>query len=221
MIRVENLHKRFDRELFAGLSFTLAPGEILGIFGASGIGKSTLLGILSGTIPPDQGILELPERLPMVFQDFDQLLPWYTAKKNILCIRETEDPTYFDMIIKATKLEEHLHKYPTQLSGGLIQRVAIARALYSASETILFDEPFGSLDQDLRIQLQDMLLEIRASFGTAMLFVSHDPAEITRLADRVLWLKQTPELLERAEFINAYRPGIVSDIASDTHGISR
>ncbi len=195
IIEVRNLCKRYDGEIIIeNLSFDIYQNEILVILGASGAGKTTLMNILSkqdevyeGAIHYDSTVFNrIKVPLPIVFQDFEQLLPWYTVKKNILLPYErTRFTKHDEALLKFIGIEDHLHKRPSQLSGGMKQRVAIARALMSDAKIIFMDEPFGSLDPQRRLQLQELILQLNRTYHKTIVFITHDREEAHKIASRI------------------------------------
>jgi len=195
-----------------GVSFSIAEGEKFVILGPSGCGKSTLLKSVGGFIVPARGAIELegrtvsrpgPDRV-VVFQEFDQLLPWRTVMGNIVyplrvARRMAEAPAravatrYLDMV----GLTKFAPTYPHQLSGGMKQRVAIARSLALDPRMLLMDEPFASLDALTRRKMQDDLLMIWQATRKTILFVTHSIEEAVVLGDRVLILSAGPGRVRR------------------------
>ena len=204
IITIRELSKQYgDERVLEQLSFDVLQGEILVILGASGVGKTTLLNVLSKQLEDFEGQVDydpivfdtIDVPLPIVFQDFEQLLPWYSVKKNILLPYSRNEFTKTDLEVLAfIGLEDHLHKRPSQLSGGMKQRAAIARALLSDSEIIFMDEPFGSLDIERREQLQTLILEINKKYGKTIVFITHDREEANKIADRIATLKNKEAL---------------------------
>jgi len=189
------------------LSFTVRTGEFVSIVGPSGAGKTTLLRILAGLLQPTDGVVRLdgkvvdavPPGMAMVFQDYSRsLLPWLSVARNIgFPLRsggqsKAERRDIVAESIAAVGLTGHEQKYPWQLSGGMQQRVAIARALAYRPSLLLMDEPFASVDAQTREGLEDLVLQIRATTGVTILFVTHDVDESVYLADRVLVLSKPP-----------------------------
>ncbi|MFT5420956.1 MAG: NitT/TauT family transport system ATP-binding protein [Candidatus Endobugula sp.] len=183
----------------------ILPGEFVCILGPSGCGKSTLLNSVAGYIKPTSGHVLLdgkeitgpaPDR-GMVFQQYS-LFPWKTVHQNIAfgpqigghSPQECDSiaNTFLDMI----GLSNMAKKYPSELSGGMQQRVGIARALANYPSVLLMDEPFGALDAQTRIIMQESLLNIWSEFGITVLFVTHDVDEAIFLADRILIMSANP-----------------------------
>jgi NitT/TauT family transport system ATP-binding protein len=183
-------------------SIRVEPGEFVCILGPSGCGKSTLLNTVAGYVKPNRGEVRVdgdlvtkpgPDR-GMVFQQYS-LFPWKTVKENVafgpkIAGRDAEPiaNTFLDMV----GLSRFANRYPAELSGGMQQRVGIARALANYPRVLLMDEPFGALDAQTRVMMQENLLKIWSDFGTTVLFVTHDIDEAIFLADRVLIMSASP-----------------------------
>lgn len=201
VIELCSLYKSFNNEkVIEDLNYSFFSNEIVVLLGCSGIGKSTLLRIISGLDHQYQGEVRYAADInisksiiPIVFQSFDQLLPWYTVKKNILLPykKENNKLMLFNEIIEILDLGDALNKYPKELSGGMKQRTAIARALLAETRVILFDEPFSSLDISMRQSLQELILKIQKKFHQTIIFVTHDIEEAVFLADRLLIMKDS------------------------------
>jgi len=197
MLALENVTKRFgDTVIFENLSLSISPGELVTVVGRTGVGKSTLLGLLGSFIKADEGRVVFQEKevkrpdqeRVIIFQTFDQLLPWRSVRDNILFPLQQTKKEGFDMheVLKALHLEGTEDLYPHQLSGGMKQRVAMARGLISRPKVLLMDEPFGSLDPNTRSTLQLELLRIWEQYGITVVFVTHDVTEALFLGDRTL-----------------------------------
>ena len=178
-------------------SLVVEPGQFVCILGPSGCGKSTLLNSVAGYTSPTTGSVCVdgepvvgpgPDR-GMVFQQYS-LLPWKTTFENIALgprlvkdIEATKTTEYFLDMVGLTKYRNH---YPAELSGGMQQRVGIARALATFPSVLLMDEPFGALDAQTRLVMQESLLEVWSQFGTTVVFVTHDVDESVFLADKIV-----------------------------------
>ena len=183
-------------------SIRIEPGEFVCILGPSGCGKSTLVNSVAGYVKPNSGEVRVdgekvtrpgPDR-GMVFQQYS-LFPWKTVKENVafgpkLAGKASESiaNTFLDMV----GLSRFANRYPAELSGGMQQRVGIARALANYPRVLLMDEPFGALDAQTRMMMQENLLNIWNEFGTTVLFITHDIDEAIFLADRVLIMSASP-----------------------------
>jgi NitT/TauT family transport system ATP-binding protein len=197
-LHAEGLGLGYDAPVLTGVDLSVEPGEILVVAGTSGCGKSTLLRALAGLLPVSAGRLladgapisgTAPDRA-LVFQD-DALLPWRTVRKNVelpLSIRgvpRRERRAQADEWLRRVGLEGHEHRLPRELSGGQRQRVQLARTLAGSPKAILMDEPFGALDAQTRVRMQEWLIGLLAERRTATLLVTHDVEEALLLGDRV------------------------------------
>jgi putative ABC transport system ATP-binding protein len=205
------------------VDLTIEPREFVAILGPSGSGKSTLLALMAGLDRPTEGevlldgspIQALSEdalarlrrrHIGFVFQSF-QLLPNLTARENVLLPLELLDrpgaPARADALLRAVGLDERGHHYPSQLSGGEQQRVALARAFAPDPPLLLADEPTGNLDTATGGRVLDLLTGLRASAGSTLVLVTHDPAVAAR-ADRLVHLRDGR--VEREERVRTERP---------------
>jgi NitT/TauT family transport system ATP-binding protein len=192
-------------EVVRNVSVSFAPGELACLLGPSGCGKSTLLGAIAGFVGIDRGTIAVdgvPVDGPsagrgMVFQQHT-LLPWRTALDNVAFGLELRGVPLGERRARAAELldlvglagfERH---HPDQLSGGMQQRVELARALINRPPVLLMDEPFGALDAQTRMDMQDLLLEVWDTMRPTIVFVTHDVDEAVFLADRVLVMTRRP-----------------------------
>ncbi len=177
------------------------------LLGPSGCGKSTLLKAVGGYLPPVEGEIRLkgeavtrpgPDRM-MVFQEFDQLLPWRTVKENVLfplvssgrLAGKAAEEKALEYIAKVN-LVKFVDSYPHTLSGGMKQRVAIARGMAMEPDILLMDEPFAALDALTRRKMQDELLQLWDDTRFTVLFVTHSIAEAIKIGSRILLLSPHP-----------------------------
>ena len=183
----------------------IVPGQFVCILGPSGCGKSTLLNSVAGYIKPASGRVLVdgeevtkpgPDR-GMVFQQYS-LFPWKTVHQNIAFGPKTaghsqkECDSIASTFLSMIGLKDMANKLPGELSGGMQQRVGIARALANYPSVLLMDEPFGALDAQTRLIMQENLLNIWSEFGTTVLFITHDVDEAIFLADRILIMSASP-----------------------------
>ena len=201
------------------VSFQILRGEFVCLLGPSGCGKSTVLNTIAGFETPYAGTVRVagkpvtgpgPDR-GMVFQQ-PHLFPWKSVRSNIshgpraLGKPAKEARAIADDLIAMIGLSRFADAYPHTLSGGMQQRVAIARALANRPGVLLMDEPFGALDAQTRIVMQESLLGLWAKVGTTIVFVTHDIDEAIFLADRVLLMSAGPGRILRDLRIDLPRP---------------
>lgn len=195
LIEVRNLSKSFGNEtLLKDFSLDIGEGEIVAVMGPSGIGKSTLLNIIGGLDKEYGGAISYDPKVfegvdvpfPFVFQESESLLPWKTVEDNVRIAGKYLTQEEIDEALKSVGLYDHRRKKPSELSGGMKQRVSLARALVCRSRVMLLDEPFASLDPDMRSRLQELVRDLSRSKGIAMLIVTHDRSEAEAMADRII-----------------------------------
>ncbi len=189
-----------EQRLELSVNLRLERGSFTAIQGPSGSGKTTLLRILAGLeeaegriVVDSKAWLGEGRRLPpqqrsvgFVFQEY-ALFDNLSVRENLLYA--AKDPALADRLLELTDLKGLEDRYPATLSGGQKQRVALCRALMRRPKILLLDEPLSALDPTMRRRLQEEIMRLHREFGTTTLMVSHDPAEIYRLADRVLHLE--------------------------------
>lgn len=187
------------------LSFSVTPGEFLGIIGPSGCGKSTLLSMIAGLDLPTSGEILLDGtplrreslRVGYMLQQ-DELLPWRTIWKNVLLgleLQKTlteENKNYAQTLLTSYGLWEFRDKYPNQLSGGMRQRAALCRTLAVRPRVLLLDEAFSALDYQTRLNVTQDVSQILRKEKMTTLMVSHDIAECISMSDRILVLTARP-----------------------------
>ncbi|GAB7547404.1 ABC transporter ATP-binding protein [Cupriavidus sp. CuC1] len=190
--------------------FEVADNDFVTILGPSGCGKSTLLRIVAGLDTPTTGRVLLDgqevtgpgaER-GMVFQSYT-LFPWLTIEQNVRFglrergMSEADQRERSDFFIQRVGLRGFEHHFPKQLSGGMQQRTAIARALANDPKILLLDEPFGALDNQTRVLMQELLLGIWEAARKTVLFVTHDIDEAIFMANRVAVFSARPGRIKR------------------------
>lgn len=206
-------------EAVQAVDFNIKPGEFVCLLGPSGCGKSTLLGALAGHIIPAKGVLEVdgqaingpsPER-GMVFQHHT-LFPWLNVIDNVAFglkmrgIDKAERQKQAMEMLEQVGLQDVATRWPSQLSGGMQQRVEIARVLINKPRLLLMDEPFGALDAQTRLKMQQLLLDIWGRIRTTLVFVTHDIDEALFLADRILVMSPRPGRFIENLAVNFVRP---------------
>ena len=212
-LRIRNVTKSYRSgettvDAVKEISLDIAEGETVAIFGPSGSGKTTLLGLCAGLDRPSSGDISIEgeslnsmdeiglsrlrnEKIGFIFQSF-RLIPSLTALENVMIPAEIRGDRGVEEravdLLRRVGLENRLHNYPSQLSGGEQQRVAIARAFVNEPRLLFADEPTGNLDEENAEAVRRLLFEINQARGTTLVIVTHDPA-FTSLVDRLVVLK--------------------------------
>lgn len=191
---------RAAKRVLGGVQLTCRSGEITGIIGRSGVGKTTLLKAIAGLVPLDKGRVLIageeivgpgPDR-SLVFQEYS-LFPWLTVVKNVEMgvrfgtarVARGESLGRARELLEAVGLLAWEGAYPKVLSGGMRQRVALARSLGSRPKVLLLDEPFGALDAITRVEIQQLVKDIHRQHNQAVVLVTHDITEAVLLSDSV------------------------------------
>lgn len=207
------------RALFDGLDLDLVGGEITGLLGPSGVGKSSLLRMIARLEPDGAAAVRTDDGAPLtgqvaLMEQADQLLPWLSVIDNVLLgarLRgERPDRARAQALLDRVGLGTRAKDRPAALSGGMRQRAALARTLMEDRPIVLMDEPFSALDALTRLRLQELAAELLA--GRTVLVVTHDPMEALRLAHRVFIMRGEPARLALA----AEPPGLPPRPADDT-----
>jgi NitT/TauT family transport system ATP-binding protein len=224
MLSLNNISKRFfarDRVVRAieGISLDITSGEFVTMVGPSGCGKSTILNILSDLLLPTEGtvtiegkpVSSVTRQIGYVTQQHN-LMPWRTLIDNVSFplqvagVAKSERYQRAIDLIKMVGLSGFENSYPHELSGGMRQRANIIRTLIYSPKVMLMDEPFGPLDAQTRVLLQDQLLEIWRRTGVTIVFITHDLHEAIGLADRVVLLSARPGKIIRIDKVAMPRP---------------
>ncbi len=201
------------------LNIAIKKAEVVSILGPTGCGKSTAMNMIAGFEFPSSGRVLLdgksilspgPDRA-VVFQQAS-LFPWLTVLENVVFgvkCRGISPDIYLkraESLLNAVKLKGFERHYPYQLSGGMQQRVQIARALISEPEVLLMDEPFGALDSQTRLMMQELVLELWVQYQPTIIFITHDVAEAIFVSDRILLMSSRPGKVKLAVSVDEVKP---------------
>ena len=211
--RLVNVTKSFDtgsQSVLAvkDVSMQFRKGDLISLIGPSGCGKTTVLKMMGGLISASSGVLELDGKtitgpfrgVGVVFQT-PTLMPWRSVLGNVLFPMEVlgkndrKAKERAHEILRLTGLSGFEQAYPRQLSGGMQQRVALCRAIIHEPSILLMDEPFGALDELTRLEMNDLLLELRRVTGATVIFVTHSISEAIYLSDRVFVFSKRPSVI--------------------------
>lgn len=223
-ITVNRLSKRFRLrdgqvvEALREIDLDIADGEFTSIIGASGCGKTTLLRIIGGFEPASSGWVDIAAAAggdglltSTVFQE-ESIFPWLDVQANVeygLRIRGVparRRREVADHFIAKVGLEAFRSAYPRQLSGGMRQRVSVARAFANEPEVLLMDEPFGALDEQNRLVLQEEVLRLWSEHRRTVVFVTHSLDEAIILSDRIVVLGAHPGRVRDVIAVDIPRP---------------
>lgn len=224
VLRISHISKIFntkgnDVTAVDDVSLEIPKGQFVTLIGPSGCGKSTLLRIVAGLETASLGSITYNDQelkgadatRGMVFQSYS-LYPWLNVEDNIAFglqlkgIKKKERLEIARHYCEIIGLKDFTKHYPVQLSGGMMQRVAIARALANDPEILLMDEPFGALDAQTRLIMQEMLLKTWEGTNKTILFVTHDVNEAVFLGDVVYVMSARPGKIKHVEYIDFERP---------------
>ena len=230
-LEIKNIHKNYNGlQILKDISFDLPANGTMSILGKSGCGKSTLLKIIAGIETANNGsimlqqknITLLPPELRSIVYLFQEplLFPHLSVFENIafgLRIRKIasrEIKEKLAAMLQLLELTEHANKMPHQLSGGQKQRVAFGRALIINPPLILLDEPFSSLDVEIRASMQDLYKNIAKQFSITALFVTHDLKEALLMGDKISYMENGRLHIfdSHHDFINDGRTGVQNEI---------
>lgn len=203
MITFEHVTKTFDTlKVLDDLNLHIADNQIVGVVGPSGVGKTTILKLITGIVLPDAGRVAVGEgAVGYVFQE-PRLLPWRTALDNVAAPLRAQGMDKAGARWAAARWLERVglqgfeHFHPAELSGGMAQRVSIARAFAAEPRILLMDEPFSNMDVALKGSLIAILQRIIKERDTTVVYVTHELTEALRLADRIVELTPDRRLRE-------------------------
>ena len=218
-------------EILNDVSFGIREKEFVCLVGPSGCGKSTLLNLIAGFDFPTSGrilfngqVVTAPDPARMVVFQEPSLFPWLTTEENLAFgLSLAGHGRKIDKTERGEMIREHLqlvglggfeHHYMAEMSGGMKQRLEIARALIMQPQVLLMDEPFGALDAQTRILMQQLLLSIWDRFRQAVLFITHDIEEAILLGDVVHVMSARPGRIKKTLPVSLPRPRPVSVITS-------
>lgn len=217
LVQISDVSFAYDTEaVVSHLNLAIESGEIVGLVGPSGGGKSTLLRLIAGLEVPDSGQITINgliagrnrDVLRFLFQDYDAY-PWFTVWENVkkgsgsAPVPSDED---VQEILSHVDLADEAMRYPGELSGGMSKRLALARCLVRRPRLLLLDEPFSSLDLNLKYQMYRLVQRLWIDAGCAVVLVTHDLQEAVWLADRVLVLGDRPLHIRETVEVPSPRP---------------
>jgi NitT/TauT family transport system ATP-binding protein len=224
MIEIDNVWKEFakgERRVLAlqEIRLSVAEREFVAILGPSGCGKSTLLNMVAGFDRPTRGSVRVAgeeifapsPRRAVVFQE-PALFPWLSVMENVVFGPKTQRQPAANYRRHATQILDQVGlrgfeaSYPAELSGGMRQRVGIARVLIMQPQVLLMDEPFGSLDAQTRMLMQELLLNVWERHHQTVLFITHDIEEALLLSDRVCVMTARPGQIKKSIVVGIPRP---------------
>ena len=229
-IEIRGVSHAFGAGVYAirDVSLVIDEGQFVSIVGPSGCGKTTILNLLAGLLMPQEGSVRLGRDAPRAGRRDvaymlarDCLFPWRTARENAMLGTEFRG---MPLATRGSRADEFLRKvglqafgnhYPKALSQGMRQRVALARTFSLESPILLMDEPFGALDAQTKLQLEDVLLELWNEERRTVLFITHDLAEAVVLSDRVIVMSPRPGVIIDDIPIPLARPRSVRQLQKD------
>ena len=229
-VKINNLsHKINQTKILHNVRLELEKDKIACILGPSGCGKTTLLKLIAGLDKIQKGVIFLnnkivsssnhhlkteKRKIGFLFQDY-ALFPHLTVKENLnFAIQDNKKLNHdIDEIIEIIKLPNSLNKYPHELSGGEQQRVALARSIISQPDLLLLDEPFSSLDLNLKEEIRDDTLHLLQKSNISVLIVTHDPFEAMFISNKIYIMKKGGKIVQSGSPQDLYNKPINSYVA--------
>ena len=203
--------KQANNQVFKDISFNVKTGEILTLFGPSGIGKSSLLQAIAGFLKPTSGTIMNSFKLAYMFQD-TALFPWMNVINNLLLSIKLNSPKLLSeyekkalKLLALMNIKEKSKSYPFELSGGEKQKVALAQALLLERNLILMDEPFAALDSYTRIKLNEMIVSLVKKSNLSIIMVTHNKEEAIDISDKIILLRGAPATVYKTLQMNKKR----------------
>ena len=238
VIEISEIYKSFampngELSVLSGISLPIRKDEFICLLGYSGCGKSTLLRIIAQLEKQDSGKILLegkemtkPEKdVLLLYQDFNQLFPWLTVKKNVMLpglrtkiyASRSEAKQKAEELLESVGLLDFKDNYPHQLSGGMKQRVAIARVLALHPKVLLMDEPFAALDATTRTHLQSLTKKVCSDHGITVVFVTHNVEEAVLMGSKIVIMSSKTGTIEQiienpSQHTNESRATLIAEI---------
>ena len=226
-VTVRGLSKSFaGTPLYTNFNLDLPRGKIVSIFGPNGCGKSTLMNMIAGLVPPDTGEILFDGKslrdtqIGYVFQNYrDALFPWISAWDNIAYplrrkgLKAAAVKARVEELIALFEIRFDLARYPYELSGGQMQTVCIMRSMAVQPEVLFLDEPFSALDFEMTLFIRAKLQDAHMATGVTMVIVSHDLEDAVFLADRILLLTRRPTRIAELVSFDMPRPRLPEAVA--------
>lgn len=232
-INAQGVYLSFDgvQQVLSDVSLQVKQGEFVSLVGPSGCGKTTLLNLAAGLIPHSgQGNLLVQGAAPVkgshqvgYMLARDSLLPWKTALGNAMFgmevrgVAKSQAQDRARQMLAQVGLSGFENAYPKALSHGMRQRVALARTFAMGSPLLLMDEPFGALDAQTKLQLEDLLLKLCQQYQQSVLFITHDLSEAVAVSDRVVVMSSRPGKIVADIAIDLPRPRSIRELQKDPH----
>jgi len=210
--------------VLAQMDFSVKRGEFVAIIGPSGCGKTTLLNMISGLETCSgqrisyNNSAEKNQEAPQLSYIFQQprLMPWLTVRENIELVLQPTQYPQVDGLLEDVGLANKGEYFPRQLSGGMQRRVSIARAFAINPKLLLLDEPFNSLDAPTASRLRQLLMDLCEKRSTTVIFVTHDLQEAIYLADRIIFMSDSPSTIIHQTVVDLPRPRKESGVSELT-----